>query len=215
MKIVLRLFILLAFALSATLYWGQEGFAHLLFPSVPDDVALNPNKLVQGLDFEQSLILLVATIFISLLLFLYFKKAILPKISATLLNWLTGQDSCYTPEDDELVQIMEQLGSTPSREDLRLLDDYCQRKPKRLRNWTEYANLLRSHFHDAEAAIEVLKRALSVTKNTEDQALLLYRIAAIYEGELNRPDEAKQFYTQAASQHPLCSYGKLAARKIG
>ncbi len=214
MKTALRLIALLALALLAYLHWGDEGIAHLIFPSVPDDFSLTPSKLAEGLSFEQSLLLLFAVILISLILFLFFKKTILPKISAALLNWMTGQDSCYAPEDDELVQILEQLGSSPSREDLSLLDAHCENNPKRLRNWTEYANLLRTHFHDAEAAIDILKRALKVTTNAEDRALLLYRIAGLYERELKRADEAKTYYAEAASNYPFTSYGKLANRKI-
>ncbi len=213
MKTVLRIIPLLGLAILAYLYWGEEGIAHLIFPSVPDEISLSPSKLAAGLSFEQSLLLLFGTILLSLIIFLIFKNTILPKISATILNWLTGQDSCYAPEDDELVQIMEQVGPSPSRGDLSPLDAYCQKHPKRLRGWTEYAKLLRTQIHDTEAAIDVLNRAHQAVASDEDKALILYRIAGIYENELGRPDKAKDVYAELIDKYPLCSYGKMALKK--
>ncbi|MFI3243671.1 MAG: hypothetical protein R3Y56_05405 [Akkermansia sp.] len=213
MKIFLRLLTLLGLVLAAMLYWGEEGLAHLLFPSVPDDISLSPQQVDAGLDFEQCLLGLAVTIIISLILFLLFRRMVLPKMSAVLLNWMTGQDSCYSSEDDELMQILEHLGSTPTREDLQPLASYCAQHPKRLRGWTEYANLLRLHFQDAPAAIKLLRQAHDAVADAEDKALILYRIAGIYERELKQPEEAKAHYAEAADCYPQCSYGKLAASK--
>lgn len=213
MKTALQLITLVLFLIVLYLYWGEETIAHLCFPSVPDDVPLSPSQPQFELQFEQSLLLLFSIIAASIILFIIFKNRVLPSISAGLLNWLTGNNSSYSPEDDELVQILNQLGPSPQREDLALLDAHCQRQPKRLRNWMEYAHLLRHHFRDHEAAIELLLRAYKQVAEDEDKALILYRIAGIYEQELKQKEQASHYYSETARLYPYCSYGKLATNK--
>ncbi len=213
MKITLRAIALLGLAAFAYFYWGEEALSHLMFPTVPADIALSPTTKNEELDMQQFLAMLAGVILLSFGLFLIFKNKFLPTISQALIDWLTGQNTTYSPEDDELVQILEQIGDSHQQEDLLPLDELCKRKPKRLRHWMEYANLLKTRFRDYEAAIAILNRAYNGVEEAEDKALILYRIAGIYEQELNQQDKAQDYYLQAAARFPHCAYGKLAGKK--
>lgn len=212
MSIFLRCLALVALVVLGCLVWGEEDLAHWLFPSVPADVALTQAKDAAELSLPMALFLLSLFIILAILLFVLFKAKILPHLAAKLTNWLTGQDDVYDAQSDELHQILQDLGSSSQREALAPLDELCQRRGSRLRHWTEYAHLLRTRFKDPRAAIEVLHRAYRAVPEDEDKALILYRIAGIYEQDLHDAQSAKSFYHKAAESYPHCSYGKQAGQ---
>lgn len=212
MTLILRLISLICLVGIIYLCWGEENIAHRLFPSVPADMSLSPSKIRDELTLSGALMMLGVTIALSMLAFYFFKIKVLPHLAAKMTNLLTGQDDVYDADDDELHQILQAIEASANPKDLRSLDELCHRQGKRLRNWTEYAHLLRTRCLDSKAAIAVMQRAIEAVPSDEDKALLLYRIAGIYEQDLHDEEAALRCYEQAAERYPHCSYGKMSKK---
>lgn len=213
MSLAFRIVSLVCFALIIYWCWGEESIAHRIFPSVPAEVSLTVDKASSELTLPSALGILAGVIVLSIIAFIFFKIKILPHLSAKLTNLLTGQDDVFSAEDDELHHVLQGIEESDNPKDLSELDLLCQRRGARLRHWTEYANLLRTRCRDSKAAIEVMQRAIRAVPSDEDKALLLYRIAGIYEQDLDDKASAQAHYEQAAEQYPRCSYGKMAKKR--
>lgn len=120
----------------------------------------------------------------------------------------------YTPADDALVQLLEEVRRSKDAERLPELRAMVRADRSRLRGWLELARLLQDDFSHPEDALETMLEGADCVSGKEDRALLLYRAAQLCEGALRKPERARELREKAAGRYPKTVYGKKAAERL-
>ena len=167
------------------------------------DAALNQN------DKQSAFTLLGAALLLFVLAeALLFRLVLLPRMGQAVGEKLYG--GSYIPEEDRLVQAVEEVRRSKDREKLGAVRTLVQADRRRLRGWQELARLYQEEFGDMQAAAEVLTEGAAAVGDKEDRALLLYRAARLYE-QMNRPERRLELLREAADRYGETVYGKKAA----
>lgn len=134
-----------------------------------------------------------------------FKIWVMPYLADRIVKILYGDQNSL---DETMEGILQNIREGNHDEALKALESYTASNPLRLAAWTERANLLRDSFKRPQDAVKVLEEAMEHIPGKEDKALLLYRIARIYELSLNNMEKAQNTYRLLCETYPRTTYGK-------
>lgn len=140
-----------------------------------------------------------------------FKIWVMPYLADRIVKFLYGDHNSL---DESMERIFQDIREGRQNEALKALETYTETNPRHLTGWTERANLLRDGFKRPQEAVKVLEEAVAHISGKEDKALLLYRIARIYELSLDNMPDAQKTYRLIAEQYPRTAYGREAAAHI-
>lgn len=140
-----------------------------------------------------------------------FKIWVMPYLADRIVKFLYGDQGSL---DESMERILQDIREGRKDEALKALEAYTADYPLHLTGWTERANLLRDGFKRPQDAVKVLEEAVAHISGKEDKALLLYRMARIYELSLDNTADAQKTYRLIAEQYPRTAYGREALAHI-
>ncbi len=144
---------------------------------------------------------------------LLFKFWILPPLAHTLGERVYAGGN-YSPAQDRLLVLVEEVRQQKDRKLLAALEREVQAERRRARAWQELAHVQLECFGDAAAALEVLRRGAEQVPGREDRAMLLCRAAYLATNSLSDAEQARALYREAARRYPRTAYGRFAAGRI-
>ncbi len=143
---------------------------------------------------------------------LLFRFWILPPLAGEL-GERVYSGGTYSPAEDALVVLTERIRQEKGLSLLPELEKLVLADARRTRGWQEYAHVLQDVFHDAPAALEVLRRGAVRVGGREDRAMLLCRAAYLAADALHDAELADALYREAAERYPRTTYGRFAAQR--
>ena len=142
-------------------------------------------------------------------------KSTLPWISDVFSFLLS--DSSSPPDEYAIVEAATHLKEQHDAQGLlNALKRYTDENPKLLRAWLfRVSSLCDAPLYRYDNAVDTLKEALVAKRwSKEEKAMLLFKIAHIYELHLENLEKAAAYYSEASIKFPRTAYGKKADEKL-